>query len=867
LSSTRARKPRDIQDRVSEALTEVDKSFIDGLKKFSGDSIREAGDAGVSINNSPSAPAGNYLPVLGGSMFGPIALAPPLDFRVDIDVNNTINISQFNENNQHSSNIQLEDTPTSSILDIIAGAAFDGQILIIRTFAPGAITISQATFDNGGNIQTLSDADVIMGNLQTKAFIFDASLIIFSNTGGTWREWTGGATGGGGLSEPVIFGINTLSPQTLPTTTTISWNTKNPQHIILDRAVEFDFTNLPANGSYEGILVIIDIDTIGGFTSPIWPASVVNPPIIPTTALSRFSVMLYTIDNGATVTHATSVGSSSSGSAFSGNLSDLVIDSTKNWLAQGVTNFGSLSGITGITGTGAGVVILGIDTYDFFQAGQSIQNKANPDGGLLYNVADLQSHIFRANTDEIARFEETAANVFRLNMLDHSVRDVRDVTLSNASGTVIFGGSSPAIGFDSAAARLLINYPTGASIFVTENNTIGSTQIKTNSLETNIVNALDLLQLGVDVTVPTIPGEFRNNGTDVTTFSGGVVRNFSDIPTGIPATTELDNLTTTNINAALLPNASAILDLGSELLPWRIAHFREIEFPVDASVPSGITDTQISKNASGNLAFNNAAVGGGFLFYFEGVNKWSLTPTQLSGDFILLENSLVFNDSTTNPTGDGEITRNGNSMILQSPTFQVQRATTGTFSGDFNLTKVDAAPSGGEPIYKINFNLFDSPTSVTYAQIIGEIEDVTDAGILKLNVRADGVSNVNAILIEGSPGTTSRTFVSLNSESRIGSDLAFQVPSGSIDLKIFPALNRLGIVVQDNIAFTVGTAGTIAIPVGSPNPVLPTKAELDTLYGSHKGAIGLDEGLIPHLFARSNNGDWQRINVDTTITV
>jgi len=188
--SNRARKPRDIQDRVSEALTEADKSFIDSLKRFSGDSIREAGNAGVSINNSPSAPAGNYLARSGDSMLGPLALAPPLDFRVDIDANNTINISPLNENNQYSSNIQIDDVTTSTILDIIAGATFDGQLLIIRTFAPSPITIRQATLANGGNIQTTDDNDIVLGDLQILELIFDASLIIHANTGGTWRVIT-----------------------------------------------------------------------------------------------------------------------------------------------------------------------------------------------------------------------------------------------------------------------------------------------------------------------------------------------------------------------------------------------------------------------------------------------------------------------------------------------------------------------------------------------------------------------------------------------------------------------------------------------------------------------------------------------------
>ena len=156
----------------------------------------------------------------------------------------------------YSSNIQLDDTTDSDILDIINGAAFDGQLLTIRTFAPTNLTktIRQATLANGGNVQTTDENDIGLGTLQVIELIFDATLIIFANTGGTWRVRTSLAGGGGGLTEPVIFGINTLTPQTLPTTTTIEWNTKNPQHIVLDRAVEFDFTNLPANGSYEGIL-------------------------------------------------------------------------------------------------------------------------------------------------------------------------------------------------------------------------------------------------------------------------------------------------------------------------------------------------------------------------------------------------------------------------------------------------------------------------------------------------------------------------------------------------------------------------------------------------------------------------------------
>lgn len=198
-NSTRARKERNIQDRVSESLIEADKQFIAELKRFSDVSNSTAGEAGASVNNSPTSPAGNYLFRPGDAMLGPLALSPPLDFTIDIDEFNTINISPLNGNTQYSSNLQIEDVPTSSTLDIIAGATFDGQILILRTFAPTPITISQATLANGGNIQTPDDTDVIVGDLQMVILIFDEALKIEENTGGTWRLLntfgTGGTTG------------------------------------------------------------------------------------------------------------------------------------------------------------------------------------------------------------------------------------------------------------------------------------------------------------------------------------------------------------------------------------------------------------------------------------------------------------------------------------------------------------------------------------------------------------------------------------------------------------------------------------------------------------------------------------------------
>jgi len=186
MSSTGTRKQRSVQDRAAEALIENDKELINSFKVFAESSNAVAGLAGPAANNSPKTPAGNYLAREGDSMIGPIALGPPLDFTVDIDANNTIDIGPTGENIQYSSNIQIDDTPTSTTLDIIANANFDGQVLIIRTFAPpvSGITISQATLANGGNIQTADGNDIILGDLQMIILVFDESLIVHANTGG-----------------------------------------------------------------------------------------------------------------------------------------------------------------------------------------------------------------------------------------------------------------------------------------------------------------------------------------------------------------------------------------------------------------------------------------------------------------------------------------------------------------------------------------------------------------------------------------------------------------------------------------------------------------------------------------------------------
>jgi len=198
-SSTGTRKARNVETRATDALTEIDKDFINGFKVFSNISSPVAGSAGGAVGSISNTATGNFLAKKGDFMIGPLALDPPTTFSAEVDSNNTLDIGPFNDNPQFSSNIQLDDLqPNSAILDIIANPQFDGQILLLRTFAPTvAYTLRQGTVGNGGNIQTGDGNDLTVGDLQTVFLIYDDNLVI--TVGGTWRVVSiSNATGGGG---------------------------------------------------------------------------------------------------------------------------------------------------------------------------------------------------------------------------------------------------------------------------------------------------------------------------------------------------------------------------------------------------------------------------------------------------------------------------------------------------------------------------------------------------------------------------------------------------------------------------------------------------------------------------------------------
>ena len=153
-SSTGTRKPRDVQSRANEAITEADKQFIDSLKIFSEGSISVAGLAGAAISNSPPIPGTTALARSGDVMTGAIAYDPIIkgvsDGRISIFPNDTT-----------SSSYALV-TPQGSPDDLhfIEGANSNGQLLVLQGTASVILILKHATLLNISNIVGLGTVTV-----------------------------------------------------------------------------------------------------------------------------------------------------------------------------------------------------------------------------------------------------------------------------------------------------------------------------------------------------------------------------------------------------------------------------------------------------------------------------------------------------------------------------------------------------------------------------------------------------------------------------------------------------------------------------------------------------------------------------------
>ena len=722
--------------------------------------------------------------------------------------------------------------------------------------ATGSATPETSGLVQNGNIVTPDGKDVTIDGTVGSNVIPVATLIfdISVEGNGAWRVIDVPVTASG-ISFPIDFPEDDRGTVGASTQSIVFTNsTRHSVKMIVSGDVDLAFTAPPTNETAYTNIIIVQ-DGTGGHTVTV-PSGTINKTIVDAGILTGANEETGIVIKFAFGTFYAflETGNIVSGGGFSGNLSDLTIDVTKNWAAQGISNFGSLTGVLGIDMDGATALLQGVKTIRFFDDDPNTTIGSVASGLEFRTVATQQFSFF--TDQELFRIDQQQVNQpAEIQLFQGSIENAGEIIFTTSSDAII-GATEPGIGYDATNFDMISNIPTNASASY-QWKIAGAIEMTLALSGTNADLTVDqvtnLKQLGFDDNLidPAVNGIFTRNGADVKVFSGGAVRNLSNITATASANVTLSNLGTTDINAALLPEASATLDLGSELLPWRIGHFREIEFPVTTSgTPSGTTDTQISVTNANHMAFNNTVNGAGFQWYFEGVEKWAMVSSLLSGDGILLENSLTLNDSTTNPVSTGELTRNGSIVKLEANGFDVRRTTlVSAEASTLNLIKVDSGAVANDNVGKLSFQVFDTPTLTTYGDISVIISNATDAGIMSFNVRADNTL-IGAMSLTGDDNN--QRFMMLF--------------GGTNQARIQPAFGRMGYFVNTQVtdfSLVIGSAGSLEIPRLADNS--PTLTALNSAFGAFDGAFGY-ESVDERLYVRESSTRWVFFNTDGAVT-
>jgi len=717
--------------------------------------------------------------------------------------------------------------------------------------------------------------------------------------------------GGTGLTEPIILTPNIIIPQPLPGTSFVNWS-KNPNVITLDRDVEFSFANLPPSGKYEGVLVIIDVVGAGGYASPIWPASLVNPPNVSTVTGTRTSVMLYTIDGGIVVTHATSVGSSTGGEFFG------------PWTANHNAGIKSLTNLAATAYVDPGGSPSGTIFGDSENLGISLVT------GKKLEIAEVITPILEI--DDTTGLTMLGSHV--INMSQNIINTIGSLQFNNA--LAFTPSNSNEIGFDTTnkELRYAVALTSDEHAWYAASDRLASisrTGTDTGKLvidtidTTNLVVSSQFLIAPSSGTDPGLNGEFRLNGIDVKVFSGNAIRNLSDV--GSPQSSIADGTTSATVLDAA-PSFVVVLDgVQKYSISNTRVDFEELDLfgitqinLVEDSVPATPTDIATFTPSTTRLLLNiveaddffDIASNNRIVFHIDEV-RTRIQSTIPNSDPARL--ALFRNDPSPTTPADNEVGRilfegtNDNSPTQDIINYAHVRTTIESFTTDdefgnffinvqqrgqevdmfrlvngvmtlrtfndnfdeaaiFNLLKEDNGSATGDLIAKVDFSILDSGTTTLYSEIKAELKESTDSGKLSISVRANNNQLTDALVINGGNNNV-RSYLSI--PARITSGLGFGLidETGDESYKISPlsAATRLGVVVQDNASFTVGTLGTLAPPISTTNNNPPTKSELDGLFGTHDGADGTyGVGTLLSIYRRLGSGDWARFRVDSFIT-
>lgn len=583
----------------------------------------------LGTGSAASDRSGNFLRTEGDTMIGPIAFFPNATTVSSgaIDIGKTS--SKFT-----SYIIVLGQGATDDFLDTITGAAFAGQICYLQ-----AVTTTKITLTNSGNIITPDGANLAVnaGNLAT--LIFDPTV----SGGGKWRVVavsTGVAGGGAAGANTALSNLvnpTSINQTLLPTangtldlgSALLSWDS------VWARAIRFDDdVSIPTSASPFKI----STSTLGmDFNVPL------------TTDVFR-----YYFDGEATATISRAGSGQSNITSFQFTPSQILFLDTA----------ADPSAVAGIfTRNGADMkVYSGGAVRNFSDIGAAAGANTVLSNLIAGSVAINTSLVSDANiTDDLG----SGSNAWN------------DVFLENArfvsTGTGIGGAGQ----IYRDAGGMVINFPTGLSLTLQE-NAVDKWQFTDQTLSggNNLILS-NILTLNDNAGDPAANGQFARNSADVKVFSGGSVRNLSNIGAATGATTALDNLASVAVNTDIDPDTGNTHDLGDGVFDWADLFINNIRLQTGGVAVGGAN--QIYATASGT--FVNVPTGDKFSMQENSVTKWDWSGSTMTGSNIILSNTFTLNDNTSDPSANGMFARNSTDVKVFTGGVVKNLSNIGTGSG------------------------------------------------------------------------------------------------------------------------------------------------------------------------------------------
>lgn len=594
-----------------------------------------ANNVPVSGEGSPSPATGSgFLRTVGDTMIGPIAYYPGA-VTISADI---IDLAQATAGGYHSLVIVNGQGGVNDDLKTILNATFAGQILLLQTVAGQTITLKHLF--GGGNIRLSTGADIMLTPQTTIQLYFDS-------VANQWADVVGyGSTGAGAfantmLSNLVATAINVSLLPNVDATLDLGSSLKSWDSLFIGK-VRFDDAQSAPTGSSANLIQYetgamdfnVDVQTDSYF----WYFNGVLK-----WSMNQFTLAGANLILSDTLTINNSGADPLSDGQFTRNLTDV-----KVYSGGAVRNLSTIG-----TAGGANTALSNL-------ASTSINQTLLPDTDATKDLgSDLKS------------WDSLFIGKVRFS-------DIQSDPTGTSDDLIQLGSDGIQLNVDiiTDVYRWFFN---GVNKWVMSQFTLTGDNIILNDTLTINNSALD----------PSTNGQFTRNVNDVKVFSGGAVRNLSNISAIAGATVALDNLAGVAINVTLLPALDATIDLGSDLKSWDSLFIGKVRFSDTQSDPTSISDDLIQLGSSG-MQFNLDIQTQVYEWWFNGVLKWTMSQFLVSGDNIILSTSLTLNDAVSFPGSNGAIYREGSDVKIFSGGVERNVSTFGTGSQTPWLSPIDA---------------------------------------------------------------------------------------------------------------------------------------------------------------------------------